>query len=58
MCYKQSIKYFLSGFFSVFRFGVLSFRQTSNLDITEYVDFVEKDMNIAFEQLKKYNERN
>jgi hypothetical protein len=58
MCNKQSCKYFLSGFFSVFRFGVFSFWKIPTVDIAEYIQVVQYDFNKAFEKLEKKHERN
>lgn len=49
--------YFFSGFLGVFRFKAFTFKQNHALGLIEYVKYVERDINTAFKELTKYNER-
>lgn len=58
MLNKQTIKSFISGFLSVFKFGSVNLLQKSNKDIDTYVLDVENYINTAYMKLKNDNERN
>jgi len=55
---RQKLKYFYSGFLSVFQLGAISQKETSNRDIAEYFCKEEQDMLLAYEELRKTYERN
>lgn len=49
---------FLLGMLSVFRLGRVSIKNAEKREITDHLDSVAKDVNNAFEKLKKNYERN
>ena len=58
MHYKQAIRYFFLGFFSVFKFGSPKLAVSKPRDIVTYVFKVEDYINIAYKSLRNNHEGN
>jgi predicted CoA-binding protein len=49
---KDCTKYFLEGFFSIFKIAPVKTKEISNTDITEYFRKIEEDVDVVFKKLK------
>ncbi len=54
---NEFVKYFLTGFFSVFKTSQMTIRKKSEVELIEYFTKIEKDANITFQEIKREYER-
>jgi hypothetical protein len=55
---KQQAKDFKIGFLSIFKFGSITLKKTSEIKLEEYFMQTQEDINNAFNKLKNEYERN
>ena len=51
------IQQFFSGFFSMFKLGVMPIKQVKTTEIEEYFSKIEQDINTSYKKLKSSYER-
>ncbi len=54
---NQFIKYFLNGFFSIFKISEVKIKKQQETDIAEYFTIVGRDIKYKFQEIKRKYER-